>query len=179
MGIYNSPPWLGGSLALPICNPQFAMYKLLLSWRYLRTRYIALASIISVTLGDGTLIVVNSVMAGFSTKLMERVHGQLSDITVAAPDLDGFPDPAEKMERIRNSAVGKYVRAMSPTMEVFAMLQFHFPNGERVIRAVRLVGIDAKTRDQVGGFKQHLVNQKTGPEAGGWRSWPVASSGRD
>ena len=45
------------------------MYKLLLSWRYLRTRYIALASIVSVTLGVGTLIVVNSVMAGFA-------HGQ-------------------------------------------------------------------------------------------------------
>ncbi len=42
------------------------MYKLLLSCRYLRTRYIALASIISVTLGVGTLIVVNSVMAGFA-----------------------------------------------------------------------------------------------------------------
>ena len=43
-----------------------AMYKLLLSWRYLKSRYIALASIVSVTLGVATLIVVNSVMAGFS-----------------------------------------------------------------------------------------------------------------
>ena len=31
------------------------MYKLLLSWRYLRTRWIALASIISVTLGVATM----------------------------------------------------------------------------------------------------------------------------
>ncbi len=44
------------------------MYKLLLCWRYLRTRYIALASIISVTLGVATMIVVNSVMAGFSQR---------------------------------------------------------------------------------------------------------------
>ena len=42
------------------------MYKYLLCWRYLRTRYIALASIISVMLGVATMIVVNSVMAGFS-----------------------------------------------------------------------------------------------------------------
>ncbi len=42
------------------------MYKLLLSWRYLRTRYIALASIVSVTLGVATLIIVNAVMAGFT-----------------------------------------------------------------------------------------------------------------
>ncbi|MBA3313508.1 MAG: hypothetical protein H0T47_09510, partial [Planctomycetaceae bacterium] len=45
------------------------MYKLLLCLRYLRTRYIALASIISVTLGVATMIVVNSVMAGFGTEM--------------------------------------------------------------------------------------------------------------
>ena len=42
------------------------MYKLMLAWRYLRTRYIALASIVSVTLGVATLVVVNSVMSGFT-----------------------------------------------------------------------------------------------------------------
>ena len=41
------------------------MYKYLLCWRYLKTRYIALASVISVMLGVATMIVVNSVMAGF------------------------------------------------------------------------------------------------------------------
>ena len=46
-----------------------AMYKLLLCWRYLRTRYIALASIVSVTLGVATMIVVNSVMAGFTDEM--------------------------------------------------------------------------------------------------------------
>jgi lipoprotein-releasing system permease protein len=44
------------------------MYKLLLCVRYLRTRYIALASIISVMLGVATMIVVNSVMAGFTSQ---------------------------------------------------------------------------------------------------------------
>ncbi|MCH5373030.1 MAG: ABC transporter permease, partial [Planctomycetes bacterium] len=56
------------------------MFKLLLAWRYLRTRYIALASIISVTLGVATLIVVNSVMAGFSQEMHNRLHGILSDL---------------------------------------------------------------------------------------------------
>ena len=56
------------------------MYKLLLCWRYLRTRYIALASIISVTLGVATMIVVNSVMAGFTREMQNRIHGILSDI---------------------------------------------------------------------------------------------------
>ena len=44
------------------------MYKYLLCWRYLKTRYIALASVVSVMLGVATMIVVNSVMAGFSAR---------------------------------------------------------------------------------------------------------------
>ncbi len=58
------------------------MYRWLLCFRYLRTRYIALASIISVTLGVATLIVVNSVMAGFSVEMHERLHGLASDILI-------------------------------------------------------------------------------------------------
>ena len=73
------------------------MYKLLLCWRYLLTRYLALVCIISVMLGVATLIVVNSVMTGFSTKLRERLHGLLSDIVIEAGDYDGFANPEGKM----------------------------------------------------------------------------------
>jgi len=58
------------------------MYKLLFFRRYLLTRFIALASIISVILGVATLIVVNSVMNGFRTEMEERMHGVVSDITL-------------------------------------------------------------------------------------------------
>ncbi|RMG04843.1 MAG: ABC transporter permease, partial [Planctomycetota bacterium] len=68
------------------------MYKLLLCWRYLRTRYIALASIISVMLGVATMIVVNSVMLGFRTEMQNRLHGILSDIIFQSRSLEGFPD---------------------------------------------------------------------------------------
>ena len=66
------------------------MYKLLLCWRYLLTRYLALACIISVMLGVATLIVVNSVMGGFSTKLKDRLHSVTSDVVVEGPTLEGF-----------------------------------------------------------------------------------------
>ena len=69
------------------------MYKLLLCWRYLRTRYLALACIISVMLGVATLIVVNSVMSGFSTKLRDRLHGLLLGYRHRSRLLDGFADP--------------------------------------------------------------------------------------
>src|SRR5207249_10297854 len=75
------------------------MYKLLLCWRYLKTRYLALACISSVMLGVATLIVVNSVMSGFSTKLRERLHGLLSDVVLEARTLEGFADAEHKMQR--------------------------------------------------------------------------------
>ena len=58
------------------------MYKLLLCTRYLRTRFIALASIISVMLGVATMIVVNSVMSGFASEMRERINGILADVVI-------------------------------------------------------------------------------------------------
>ena len=93
------------------------MYKYLLAWRYLRSRHIALVSIISVTLGVATLIVVNSVMSGFSTEMKSRLHGMSSDIMVESRSLDGFPNPEGQMEKIRQ-LVGDQVEAMTPTVTV-------------------------------------------------------------
>ena len=45
------------------------MYKVILCWRYLRTRFLAFVCIVSVMLGVATLVVVNAVMGGFSAKL--------------------------------------------------------------------------------------------------------------
>src|SRR5436190_12263028 len=103
------------------------MYKLLLCTRYLRTRYIALASIISVTLGVATMIVVNSVMSGFSTEMRERIHGILADMVLEAVSMDGTADP-EKQMRIIQELVGDKIEAMSPTVEVYGMLSFQWGN---------------------------------------------------
>jgi lipoprotein-releasing system permease protein len=80
------------------------MYKYLLCWRYLRTRYIALVSIISVTLGVATMIVVNSVMSGFATQMRDRIHGINADLMVESMSLDGVEDAEELMRQIREIA---------------------------------------------------------------------------
>src|SRR5882672_7451064 len=118
------------------------VYKTLLCWRYLRTRYLALACIISVMLGVATLIVVNSVMSGFSTKLRDRLHGLLSDVLIEANTLDGFSDPNGKMAKIRQDPfLADKIEAMTPTLEIFAMLQFRVQD-ETITRAIRLIGVD-------------------------------------
>jgi lipoprotein-releasing system permease protein len=132
------------------------VYKLLLCWRYLLTRYLALVCIVSVMLGVATLIVVNSVMSGFSSKLRDRLHGLLSDVVIES-DFEGFPDPDGKMALIRaDPFLNERVAAMAPTLEIFAMLQFNW-NGVSIMRAVHLIGIDPEARARLGGFSEHLV----------------------
>ncbi|MDB5350833.1 MAG: ABC-type transport system, involved in lipoprotein release, permease component [Planctomycetota bacterium] len=134
------------------------MYKYLLCWRYLRTRYIALASIISVTLGVATMIVVNSVMAGFSEQMRDRLHGVLSDITIDSHRSEGFRNPDEVMALVRES-VGDRVEAMAAAIETPGMATIHF-NGENYTRPVQIMGIEPEERAKTGDFAQYLVDEK-------------------
>ncbi len=130
------------------------MYKLLLCWRYLRTRWIALASVISVTLGVATMIVVNAVMAGFSNEMQTRIHGILSDLVFESHSLSGFQDPVWHMEEIER-AVGDQIDGMTPTVAVPAMLSFQV-RGQWVTRQVMFIGIDPATHARVSDFGQYL-----------------------
>jgi len=130
------------------------MYKLLLCWRYLCTRYIALASIISVMLGVATMIVVNSVMAGFSREMQNRIHGILSDLSFEAHSLSGFPDAEARKEEIRRVA-GDCIEGMTATVAVPAMLDFRY-GGNWITRPVELIGIDETTQASVSDFPRYL-----------------------
>jgi lipoprotein-releasing system permease protein len=140
------------------------MYKLLLSWRYLRTRYLALASIISVMLGVATLIVVNSVMGGFATKLRDRMRGIQSHVVVEYRSLDGMYDYERQMAAIRRLA-GDKIEAMSPVIESFAMLQYNF-HGETITRPIRLIGVDPAGKALTGDFAKHLRSQANKDDPG-------------
>jgi lipoprotein-releasing system permease protein len=139
------------------------LYKLLLCWRYLLTRYLALVCIGSVMLGVATLIVVNSVMSGFSTKLRDRLHALLSDVVVEAEDNGGFEDPEGKMAQVRSDPwLNEHIEAMAPTLEIFAMLQFRCGD-QAMIRPVHLIGIEPEGRARVGGFAEYLVDKRNRP----------------
>ena len=130
------------------------MYKFLLCWRYLRTRYIALASIVSVTLGVATLIVVNAVMAGFTGEMHDRIKGVNSDLTLDSRGLNGFPNPEWHMHRI-NELVGEHVESMSPVVYVPAMLNYKV-SGQWVTQHITVVGIDAQTQASASKFSSYL-----------------------
>lgn len=130
------------------------MYKLLLCWRYLRTRWIALASIISVTLGVATMIVVNSVMSGFAHEMQNRIHGILSDLVFESRSLDGFPDAERHMAAIRRVA-GDDIVGMTPTVVVPAILTFPV-HGQSITKQVNVIGVDENSHAQVSDFGQYL-----------------------
>lgn len=132
------------------------MYQLLLCWRYLRTRYIALASIVSVTLGVATMIVVNCVMEGFTTEMQDRIHGILSDVVCESRSLEGFYDAQWHMRQI-DEVAGEYIEAMSPTVHVPGMLSFEYGD-QSFTRQVQVIGIDESTQSLAGDFGKYLTH---------------------
>ena len=116
------------------------MYKLTLCLRYLRSKYIALASIISVTLGVATLVVVNAVMLGFITEMKARLHDNLSDIILMSRDISGFENPEFHMDWLWER-YSDDIEAMTPTVNIPGMLSFNVGMGDDH-RMIELVGID-------------------------------------
>jgi lipoprotein-releasing system permease protein len=140
------------------------MYKYLLCWRYLCTRYIALASIVSVVLGVTTMIVVNAVMAGFGQRMRDRLHGVLADVLVESYDLNGFYDVDEVTARIEAAARGQ-IAALAPTAETFGLMSFQV-NHQPLTRQVLILGIRPEQRAGTGEFAEFLFNdrnQRIGP----------------
>jgi lipoprotein-releasing system permease protein len=133
------------------------MYKILLALRYLRTRYIALASIISVTLGVATLIVVNSVMSGFSREMRRHLHDILSDIEVASPGLGEITESAWHQKEIRK-VCGDRLEALTEVVRVPAMLHVDW-RGRMLTYQVMLIGIDDETYCKVSDFRPYLQNE--------------------
>ncbi|HEY2786245.1 MAG TPA: FtsX-like permease family protein [Fimbriiglobus sp.] len=144
------------------------MYKFLLCTRYLQTRFLAFVCIVSVMLGNSTLIVVNSVMSGFATKLKDRLHGISADASIDTERFSGFSESPDSMTaRIMASPAGRHVEAVSPTVEVFGMLQFRRKDrsGEDVVdvKKIMISGVDPAKHAKVGGFSQYLTRQKNRP----------------
>ena len=132
------------------------MYKLLLSTRYLRTRFIAIASIVSVMLGVATMVVVNSVMLGFQAETYKRLHGILSDLVVESHGMEGIENPQEIMDQVRET-LGDDIAAMTSNVHVPAMLSFQL-HDQWFTKQVNLIGIDQNSYADVGDFGKYLLN---------------------
>ena len=149
-------------------------------------------------LGVATMIVVNSVMAGFTHEMRDRIHGILSDVVFEAHSSEGFANADWYMQRFREIA-GDSIAGMTPTVHVPAMLSFQF-GGTWHTNPIMFIGIDERTHASVsefGKYLQHPANRKhlsfelrpdgydtydhqMGPEAPPGRTWawPASSGAR-
>jgi len=132
------------------------MYRLLLCYRYLRTRYVALASVLSVTLGVATLVIVNSVMAGFADEMEDRLHGLVSDIVIERHAAGGIPNPQLHINEIVK-VCGDDIIGYTASVHTPAMLNIDF-NGQQITRHVSLVGLDPETYNRVSDFGKFLLH---------------------
>ncbi|MEZ6092925.1 MAG: FtsX-like permease family protein [Pirellulaceae bacterium] len=132
------------------------MYKLLLSWRYLKTRFIALASIVSVTLGVATMIVVNSVMSGFSNEMKSRLHGILSDVEIRASGFNEITDVEHNVQIVKQ-VLADDLESVTCVVQVPGLLNFSF-NEKQFSQPIMLIGIDDESFGDVCEFKPFLTN---------------------
>ncbi len=132
------------------------MYRWLLCWRYLRTRYIALASVVSVTLGVATMIIVNAVMNGFTTEMQGRMHGILSDVIVESHSSSGLANYKFFQKRIRE-VLGEDIIGMTTVVHVPAMVNINH-RGETITRQINLIGIDTDSYASVSDFSKYLLH---------------------
>src|SRR5579863_3627223 len=62
------------------------MYKLFMAFRYLRAHKIIYFSIVGVAVGIMTMVVVTSLMGGFSRDMRARIRGMQTDVLVTSLD---------------------------------------------------------------------------------------------
>ena len=102
------------------------------------------------------MIVVNSVMAGFSHEMHTRLHGILSDIVLESVGLNGIYESEVVMQEIR-AILGDDLAGMTTVVHIPAMLTFRV-RGEWVPRHINLIGIDEETHAEVSDFDKYLLH---------------------
>jgi lipoprotein-releasing system permease protein len=86
------------------------VYRVFLSWRYMRARRTNIIGVLGIMVGVGALILILSIMSGFLDETRRVVRGSLSDLIIApytVPRPDGHvapSDPAALLAAIRADA---------------------------------------------------------------------------
>jgi len=88
------------------------MYKLFMAFRYLRAHKIIYFSIVGVAVGIMTMVVVTSLMGGFSRDMKSRIRGMQTHIIVTSADK--VLKRGERIEAMEFEAPGAKVEAGPP-----------------------------------------------------------------
>ncbi|TCB36363.1 lipoprotein-releasing ABC transporter permease subunit [Acinetobacter sp. ANC 4910] len=132
----------------------FKPISLYIGLRYTRARrsnhfisFIALVSMIGLTLGVAVLITVLSVMNGFDRELKNRVLGMIPQATVSSTQiLTDWPELAKKVEQ------HEHVKGVAPFTQLQGMITAH---GQ--VSGLMVTGIEPKYEKKVSIIQDHMV----------------------
>src|SRR5579862_9990435 len=96
------------------------MYKLFMAFRYLRAHKIIYFSIVGVAVGIMTMVVVTSLMGGFSRDMKSRIRGMQTDIVVMSFDKNLWITDYEEI--CKDISAIPHVKGCAPRLEYDAWL---------------------------------------------------------
>jgi len=142
------------------------MYKLFMALRYLRAHRIIYFSIAGVAIGIMVMIVVTSVMGGFSRDIQKRIRGVQSHILVRGLSYqDTFANHDELAKRIRGVP---RVTGCAPRLEYLAWLTLSGVGDRTGGQAgrfpdVQVLGIDPEQEQGTGELEASRVSSRSTP----------------
>jgi len=125
------------------------MYKLFMAFRYLRAHKIIYFSIFGVAVGILTLVMVTSIMGGFSRDMRARIRGMLTDLVVSSYDRNLWIVDYESL----SDEIGRipHVKGCAPRLEYAAWM------GRRgVPRDVVIMGVLPEREGKVGQLEEYF-----------------------
>jgi len=123
------------------------MYKMFLAWRYLLSRKIIFLAIGGIAVGVMALIVVTSVMGGFTREMLERIQGTSAHLNITSRESYFIDDAPKVMETIRQV---DGVVAYAPRLEWGALL-----GGG--LNFVQIIGIEPRMETRVNKYEKYLL----------------------
>ncbi|MGE8558982.1 MULTISPECIES: lipoprotein-releasing ABC transporter permease subunit [unclassified Acinetobacter] len=132
----------------------FKPISLYIGLRYTRARrsnhfisFIALVSMIGLTLGVAVLITVLSVMNGFDRELKNRVLGMIPQATVSSTQiLTDWPELAKKVEQ------HEHVKGVAPFTQLQGML-----TAQGQVAGIMVTGIEPEYEKKVSIIQNHMI----------------------
>jgi len=125
------------------------MYKFFLSFRYFRSRFLALAAFLAIMFGVAMLFIVQSVMGGYMVQVRENIRGQEAHIQILGRGQLGLMDLLDV-----EAVVGSHpnVLGTAPFIERLGI----FRSGV-AIRPARVHGIQPVRQAQISDFGRYAL----------------------
>ncbi len=135
------------------------MYKLFLTFHYLRTRLIAYFAICAVALCVMMVLVVMSVMGGWLDQVKQRARGLLGDVIVDNGNYAGFPLYDEFIEEISE---WPQIEAATPVIYTYGLMRIRTSQFEKT-DPTSVVGVRLDEVVKVNAFGRSLFYEKYYP----------------